>query len=210
MKVINMADLDLRGKRVLIREDLNVPTADGEITSDARIVAAMPTLRLALEKGAAVMVMSHLGRPDEGKSARQQPEYSLAVVAKRIGELLGRVVPVVDDWLDGVAIAFHLNLIAAGVHYHVKGGYDPSYQQYSPGKVLHRLLLERAFGEGLSRYDFLGADEPYKLQWASEARELVLFQAFRRSPAGIVERAGYAYGRPLAKRALELRGRLRS
>lgn len=112
--------------------------------------------------------------------------------------------------LDGVAIAFHLNLVAAGVHYHVKGGYDPSYQQYSPGKVLHRLLLERAFGEGLSRYDFLGADEPYKLQWASEARELVLFQAFRRSPAGIVERAGYAYGRPLAKRALELRGRLRS
>ena len=111
--------------------------------------------------------------------------------------------------LDGRAVAFHLNLVAGGVHYHLKGGYDPAYQQFSPGKVLHRLLLERACRDGLRRYDFLGADEPYKLQWANGARELVLLQAFRNGPAGLVEWAGYAYGRPLARRALALRGRLR-
>ncbi len=111
--------------------------------------------------------------------------------------------------LDGAAIAFHLNLVAEGVHYHVKGGYDPAYQQFSPGKVLHRLLLERAFSEGLRRYDFLGADEPYKLQWANDARELVLVQAFRNSPAGLVAHAAHAYARPLVKRILALRDRLR-
>ena len=95
------------------------------------------------------------------------------------------------------------------MHYHLKGGYDPAYQQFSPGKVLHRLLLERACREGLLRYDFLGSDEPYKLQWANGARELVLLQAFQNSPAGLAERAGYAYGRPLARRALALRERLR-
>lgn len=110
--------------------------------------------------------------------------------------------------LDGRAVAFHLNLVASGVHYHVKGGYDPAYQRFSPGKVLHRLLLERACGEGLRRYDFLGSDEPYKLQWANGARELVQLQAFRKSAAGRVERAGHVYGRPLARRALELRERL--
>ena len=80
--------------------------------------------------------------------------------------------------LDGTAIGFHLNLVADGAHYHVKGGYDPGYQQFSPGKVLHRLLLEQAFGAGLRRYDFLGSDEPYKLQWANDARG---FRSCRRS-----------------------------
>ena len=105
MNVIKMSELDLSGKRVLIREDLNVPLLDGVITSDARIVAAVPALKLALAKGAAVMVMSHLGRPDEGKNARQQPESSLGVVAKHLSTLLGVEVPLVDSWLDGVEIA---------------------------------------------------------------------------------------------------------
>ena len=105
MNVIRMSEVDLRGKRVLIREDLNVPLQDGEITSDARIVAAVPTLKAALAAGAGVLVMSHLGRPDEGKTALQQPENSLAVVAKRLTELLGVAVPLVDDWLGGVSIA---------------------------------------------------------------------------------------------------------
>lgn len=113
--------------------------------------------------------------------------------------------------LDGAAIGFHLNVVADGVHSHVKGGYDEAFQHFSPGKVLHRLLLERAFAAGLRRYDFLGSDEPYKLQWANDARELVRIQAFRNSPAGLVERAGYVYARPVAKRAIEkaraLRGR---
>jgi phosphoglycerate kinase len=97
-----MIDLDLAGKRVLIREDLNVPVHDGQVTSDARIRAALPTLRTALERGARVMVMSHLGRPKEGEF---DPALSLEPVAARLSELLGRKVPLVRDWLDGVEVA---------------------------------------------------------------------------------------------------------
>ena len=102
MTIARMTDLDLSGKRVLIRQDLNVPTEDGEITSDLRIQASLPTLRMALEKGAAVMVMSHLGRPKEGEWSE---ENSLAPVAKRLSELLGRDVSLIADWVDGVDVA---------------------------------------------------------------------------------------------------------
>ncbi|MEO7431835.1 MAG: phosphoglycerate kinase [Dokdonella sp.] len=102
MSVVRMSDLDLSGRRVLIREDLNVPIDAGRITSETRIVAALPTLKLALEKGAAVMVTSHLGRPKEGIWSE---EDSLAPVARRLGELLGRNVPLIRDWIDGVAVA---------------------------------------------------------------------------------------------------------
>ncbi|HEU0151758.1 MAG TPA: phosphoglycerate kinase [Arenimonas sp.] len=101
MTLLRMADLDLAGKRVLIREDLNVPVKDGVITSEQRITAALPTIRMALEKGAAVMVTSHLGRPKEGVWT---VEDSLAPVAVRLGELLGREVPLVKDWVDGVQV----------------------------------------------------------------------------------------------------------
>src|SRR4249919_3446537 len=101
MSILRMADLDLAGKRVLIREDLNVPVKDGRITSEQRISAALPTMKLALEKGAAVMVTSHLGRPKEGVWSE---EDSLAPVAKRLSELLGRDVPLVKNWLDGVDV----------------------------------------------------------------------------------------------------------
>lgn len=90
-----MTDLDLARKRVLIREDLNVPIKNGTVTSDARIQAALPTLRRALDANAAVMVMSHLGRPAEGRFDEQ---YSLAPVAERLSELLGRTVPVIRDF----------------------------------------------------------------------------------------------------------------
>ncbi len=101
MTVLRMADLDLAGKRVLIREDLNVPVKEGHITSDQRITAALPTIKLALEKGAAVMLMSHLGRPKEGVWTE---EDSLAPVAKHLGELLGFEVPLVKNWLEGVQV----------------------------------------------------------------------------------------------------------
>jgi phosphoglycerate kinase len=97
--ILRMTDLDLAGKRVLIREDLNVPIQDGAVTSDARIRAALPTIRLALERGAKVMLMSHLGRPKEGEF---DPALSLEPVASRLSELLGRKVSLVRDWLDGV------------------------------------------------------------------------------------------------------------
>ncbi len=102
MKINKMTGYDLRGKRVLIREDLNVPVHDGVVTSDARIRAALPTIRLALEQGARVLVMSHLGRPEEGKYSE---EASLAPIAKRIGELLGLPVALKRDWLSGVEAA---------------------------------------------------------------------------------------------------------
>lgn len=102
MPIVRMTDLDLSGKRVLVREDLNVPVKDGRITSEQRITAALPTLKLALEKGAAVMVMSHLGRPTEGTWTQAD---SLAPIAARLSELLGIDVPLVRDWVDGVEVA---------------------------------------------------------------------------------------------------------
>jgi phosphoglycerate kinase len=102
MTILRMADLDLAGKRVLVREDLNVPVKDGKVASEQRILAALPTLRLALEKGAALMVTSHLGRPKEGAWSA---EDSLAPVAARLSELLGRDVPLLRDWTDRVDVA---------------------------------------------------------------------------------------------------------
>src|SRR6188768_4257397 len=102
MSTLRMSDLDLSGRRVLIREDLNVPIDAGRITSETRIVASLPTLKLALEKGAALMVTSHLGRPKEGVWSDAD---SLAPVARRLAELLGVDVPLVKDWVDGVEVA---------------------------------------------------------------------------------------------------------
>jgi len=99
MKILRMTDLDLRGKRVLIREDLNVPVSNGVVTSDARIRASLPTIQAAKSAGAAVLVMSHLGRPEEGVYAE---EFSLAPVAQRVSELLGSKVRFEKNWLDGV------------------------------------------------------------------------------------------------------------
>ena len=101
MSVIKMTDLDLNGKRVLIRADLNVPVKDGKVTSDARIRATIPTLKLALEKGAKVMVTSHLGRPTEGEF---KPEDSLQPVVDYLNEHLDVPVRLVRDYLDGVEV----------------------------------------------------------------------------------------------------------
>ncbi len=102
MTILRMTDLDLKGKRVLIRQDLNVPLADGRITSEQRITASLPTLKAALANGATVLVMSHLGRPKEGLWSETD---SLGPVAQRLSELLGIDVPLVKDWVDGVNVA---------------------------------------------------------------------------------------------------------
>ena len=102
MSVIKMADLDLNGKRVLIREDLNVPVKEGKVTSDARIRAALPTIKLALEKGAKVMVMSHLGRPTEGE---YEEAFSLAPVVNYLNDALEQTVRLEKDYLEGVDVA---------------------------------------------------------------------------------------------------------
>jgi phosphoglycerate kinase len=101
VKITKMSELDLRNKRVLIREDLNVPIQGGAVSSDARIRAALPTIQAALSAKAHVLIMSHLGRPEEGKYAE---EFSLAPVAKRLSQLLGVPVALKKDWLDGVVV----------------------------------------------------------------------------------------------------------
>ncbi len=109
MSVIKMTDLDLSGKRVLIRQDLNVPVKDGKVTSDARIRASLPTVQKALEAGASVMLMSHLGRPTEGEYSE---EFSLAPVAAHMAGLLGKEVKVVKDYLSGVeAVAGEVTIL---------------------------------------------------------------------------------------------------
>ncbi len=101
MPIIKMTDLDLSNKRVLIRQDLNVPVKDGKVASDLRIKASVPTIKTALEKGAAVMLMSHLGRPAEGEYAE---ESSLKPVAERLSELLAKPVRLEKEWLKGIEI----------------------------------------------------------------------------------------------------------
>ena len=102
VNVLRMSDLPLRNQRLLIREDLNVPIKDGKVTSDARIRAALPTIRQALDQGARVLLMSHLGRPLEGEFAN---EFSLAPVADHLSGALAQPVPLISAWRDGVEVA---------------------------------------------------------------------------------------------------------
>ena len=142
MTVLNMTDLDLTNQRVLIREDLNVPVKDGVVQSDARIVAALPTIRLALEKGAAVMVCSHLGRPDEGQFSE---ENSLAPVAAYLSKALGRDVPLVRDYLNGVAVVPGDIVLLENVRFNSgeKKNTDELAQQYA---ALCDVFVMDAFG----------------------------------------------------------------
>ena len=101
MTILNMVDQDLAGKRIMIREDLNVPINDGQVTSDARIRAAIPTIQFAIDAGASVLLLSHLGRPNEGEF---EPRFSLEPVASHLSSLLGIPVRLEKSWLDGVQI----------------------------------------------------------------------------------------------------------
>lgn len=116
MNFQRMTDLDLTAKRVLIREDLNVPVKNGEISSDARLRAALPTIKAAIEKGAAVMVCSHLGRPVEGEA---QPEQSLAPVAAYLTQALGQKVELITDYLDGVQVVAGQVVLLENVRFNV-------------------------------------------------------------------------------------------
>lgn len=116
MSVLAMADLELNGKRVLIREDLNVPIKDGKVVSDARLRAALPTIKLALEKGAAVMLMSHLGRPTEGQF---DAEFSLAPVVDYLNDALDAPVRLENDYLDGTDAAAGEVVVFENVRFNV-------------------------------------------------------------------------------------------
>ena len=116
MNVLKMTDQDLAAKRVLIREDLNVPIKEGRVTSDARIRAALPTIRAGVEAGAKVMLMSHLGRPKEGEF---ESLYSLAPVAEHLSALLDQPVRLVPDWLDGVDVEAGEVVLCENVRFNV-------------------------------------------------------------------------------------------
>ena len=109
--------------------------------------------------------------------------------------------------LDGRAFAFDFALEQNGIHYLLKTGYDPAFRAEAPGQLLRYLMIRRAFDEGVKAYEFLGTDEPWKLEWARTVRERRVLQAFAPTPTGLVDWAAFAHGRPLAKRVLGLLGR---
>lgn len=121
MTILRMVDLDLAGKRVLIREDLNVPVKNGKVSSDIRIQASLPTIQHALNAGAAVMLMSHIGRPVEGE---YNPEYSLQPVADHLATLLNKPVRLEKDWLEGITISAGEVVLCENVRFNIGEGQD--------------------------------------------------------------------------------------
>jgi phosphoglycerate kinase len=142
MKIKKMSSLDLAGKRVLIREDLNVPIKDGEVSSDARIRAALPTIKAALDAKAHVLVMSHLGRPEEGKFSE---ELSLAPVARRMTQLLGVPVTLKRDWLEGVSVGAGEVVLLENVRFN-KGEKKDSEELAKKMAALCDIYVMDAFG----------------------------------------------------------------
>ena len=165
MNFQRMTDLDLTAKRVLIREDLNVPVKNGEISSDARLRAALPTIKAAIEKGAAVMVCSHLGRPVEGEA---QAEQSLAPVAAYLTQALGQKVELITDYLDGVQVVAGQVVLLENVRFNVgeKKNNPDLAQKYA---ALCDVFVMDAFGtahraeastEGVARFAQVSAAGP--------------------------------------------------
>ena len=137
-----MNELELAAKRVLIREDLNVPVNDGVITNDARIRAALPSIQQALDAGAAVMLMSHLGRPTEGEYA---DKFSLQPVADALSQALGRPVPLIRDWIDGVEVAVGEVVLLENVRF-LEGEKQSSAELSKKMAALCDIFVMDAFG----------------------------------------------------------------
>ena len=142
MKLMRMTDADLRNKRVLIREDLNVPVQDGVVTSDARIRASLATIRYALDQHARVFILSHLGRPQEGQ---EDPALTLAPVAARLSELLGKPVPLRKNWIDGVDCALGSAVLCENVRF-LKGEKKDDEQLARRMAALCEVFVMDAFG----------------------------------------------------------------
>jgi|TARA_B110000977_G_scaffold136920_1_gene173887 phosphoglycerate kinase len=140
--VTHMNELELAAKRVLIREDLNVPINDGVITNDARIRAALPSIQQALDAGAAVMLMSHLGRPTEGEYAHK---FSLQPVADALSQALGRPVPLIRDWIDGVEVAVGEVVLLENVRF-LEGEKQSSAELSKKMAALCDIFVMDAFG----------------------------------------------------------------
>jgi len=166
MSVIHMTDLDLAGKRVLIRQDLNVPLNDsGDITSDIRIKASLPSIKLALEQGATVMIMSHLGRPTEGEF---NAKYSLEPVADRLADFLDRPVPLITDWVDGLELNPGEIVLLENVRFNVGEGANDLKLAEKMAKLCDVFVMD-AFGtahraqastEGVARFAPIACSGP--------------------------------------------------
>ena len=145
MAIINMTDLALEGRRVLIRQDLNVPIDNGEVVNDTRIRAGLPTVEHAIAAGASVMLMSHLGRPEEG---RHEERYSLAPVAGRLGELLACEVRLVKDWLQGADVDDGELVLCENVRFNVGEGANDEFlcRQMASlcGRICHGCVWHRS------------------------------------------------------------------
>jgi len=165
MKLRRMTDTDLRNKRVLIREDLNVPVQQGVVTSDARIRASLATIRYALDQHARVFVVSHLGRPQEGG---EDPALTLAPVAARLSELLGKPVPLRKHWIDGVDCALGSAVLCENVRF-LKGEKKDDEQLARRMAALCEVFVMDAFGtahraeastHGVARYAAIACAGP--------------------------------------------------
>lgn len=142
MSVIKMTDLDLTGKRVLIRQDLNVPLKDGAVADDTRIRASLPTIKQALEAGAKVMLMSHLGRPTEGEYSE---EFSLAPVARHLAALLGQDVRLEKEWLHGIELNAGEVVLCENVRFNVGEKKDDTELSQKMAKLCDVYVMD-AFG----------------------------------------------------------------
>ena len=183
------SDLRRRRRRMADEGEVTIEVHDGSVDLEALLDEGF-TVEAAGWKGAAgTAIAAHpTTRRFYGQIARWAAERGLL----RLCFLR----------LDGVAVAFDFDLEAQGVYYALKGGYDEAFRRFSPGKLLRMEIIERTFGRDVVRYEFLGENEPYKLEWADHLRPLVTAQAFSASASGRVERLAYSHGRPFAKRAL--------
>jgi CelD/BcsL family acetyltransferase involved in cellulose biosynthesis len=191
------ATLDAKMRRELRRRRRRL---EAEGTVSFEVSDGTERLDALLDEGFAVEAASWKGERETAITSQPATERFYREVARwaasrgwlRLGFLR----------LDGRALAFDFSIEAGGVHYLLKTGYDPARRESAPGKLLRHEMLRRAFAAGLSSYEFLGADEPWKLEWTTSRRDLRRLDAFARSATGIAHWSAFTYGRPVAKRAL--------
>jgi CelD/BcsL family acetyltransferase involved in cellulose biosynthesis len=200
----NVYEQSLDGKLLReIRRRRRGLEASGRLTFD--VESGGERLADLLDEGFAVEAAGWKGERGSAIASRAETESfyrSLAAWAAERGWLRIALLRI-----DGRAIAFDFCIEQGGVHYLLKTGFEPAQRRFAPGIVLRYLMLERAFAAPLRRYEFLGANDAWKLRWTQSTRERLLVQAFHPSPIGLAAWTAFAFGRPLAKRLLRLAGR---
>ena len=185
------SELRRRRRRLSERGELTFEIADGKAGLDALLAEgfAVEGSGWKTEEGTAI-----LSRPDTEAFYRYVAQWAAPRGSLRLAFLR----------LDGKPIAFHFTIEEGGSAYQLKGGYEPAFREFAPGQLLVQDMIRWAFARGLRTYEFLGADEAFKLDWTASLRERIALHAFPRSPGGAVAWTAQSYGRPLAKRARDL------